>query len=235
MQNNSDGNTEYVNSKPSTSPSCTTLSSIETPIRTTFLGSVGKTTIALQNRFSALSSDEDEECNVATSQLTMDFHSRGRWRKAPPVMEMGSCEAQEVNNVLQQDYIEITVDSGASENVMLKHMAPGTPVEHSEEQDKGTLYVAANGDLMPNRGKKNVPILMKEGQQRKINMQITDVNRALPSVAKVCDAGHTVTFTSKGGTIHNLETVRDRNVYRLRVSVTGDSRPPLRKDFQRQG
>ena len=134
----------------------------------------------------------------------------------------------------KSDFMEITVDSGASENVMPNHLAPGTPVEHSEEQDKGTLYVAANGDLRPNRGKKNVPITTKEGQQRKINMQITDVNRALLSVAKVCDAGHTVTFTSKGGTIHNIETgektafVRDRNVYRMRVRLTDTG-------FQRQG
>ena len=87
---------------------------------------------------------------------------------------------------------------------------------------------------MPNRGMKSVPILTGEGQARKINMQITDVNRALMSVAKVCDAGHTVLFTSTGGVIKNTSTgdettfKRENNVYRMRVKLNGAG-------FQRQG
>ena len=140
-----------------------------------------------------------------------------------------------MSHVSNSKYLELTVDSGAAENVMPKYMAPGTPVVPSDEQAAGVVYSAANGDLMPNRGMKSVPILTGEGQARKINMQITDVNRALMSVAKVCDAGHTVLFTTTGGVIRNTTTGeettfnRENNVYRMRVKLNELS------GFQRQG
>ena len=60
------------------------------------------------------------------------------------------------------------------------------------------VYVAANGDTMANRGKKVLNVCTKEGQLKRMNMQITDVNKALMSVAKICDAGHTVMFRKDG-------------------------------------
>ena len=69
-----------------------------------------------------------------------------------------------------------------------------------------------------------------------MNMQITNVNRALMSVAKVCDAGHTVLFTKKGGTIKNEKSGelthfrRENNVYRLTVKLDQGA-----SDFTRQG
>ena len=163
-----------------------------------------------------------------------------RWPKTSKVkakVELNNIERtvpDQVNHVSDSQYLELTVDSGAAENVMPKYMAPKTPVEHSEEQAAGVVYSAANGDLMPNRGMKSVPILTGEGQPRKINMQITDVNRALMSVAKVCDAGHTVLFTSSGGVIKNTKTgeqttfKRENNVYRMRVKLNESG-------FARQG
>ena len=58
-----------------------------------------------------------------------------------------------------------------------------------------------------------------------MNMQITDVNRALMSVAKICDAGHTVVFKPDGGVIKNNQTGeetkfwRESNVYRMTVKL----------------
>ena len=136
-------------------------------------------------------------------------------------------------------YMAITVDSGAAENVMPEHLAPSTPLEYSEEQ--GTVYTAANGDEMPNRGKKRVQIITKEGQNRLVNMQITDVKRALMSVAKVCDAGHTVTFTKYGGVIENNQSgekttfKRENNVYRMRVRLSEEQELEADAGFKRQG
>ena len=87
------------------------------------------------------------------------------------------------------------------------------------------MYTAANGETMPNRGCKRVKVTTKEGQLRTMNMQITDVNRALMSVAKICDAGHTVTFTTDGGVIRNntsgeeTKFRRENNVYRMTVKL----------------
>ena len=142
---------------------------------------------------------------------------------------------------MNNDYIEITVDSGAAENVMPEHLAPGTKTEYSEEQAAGVVYTAANGDTMPNRGKKGLHVITKEGQARKVNMQITDVSRALMSVAKVCDAGHTVQFTKKGGTIRNEKTGevttfrRENNVYRMTVKLDGNKDNKGASGFARQG
>ena len=47
---------------------------------------------------------------------------------------------------------------------------------------------------MPNSGKKVLCVITKEGHTRAMNMQSTDVNKALMSVATICDAGNTVMF-----------------------------------------
>ena len=140
----------------------------------------------------------------------------------------------ELNHVHSDEYMELTIDSGAGENVMPEYMAPHTPVQHSSEQDAGVVYTAANGDTMPNRGRKVVRVTTKEGQHKSMNMQITDVNRALMSVAKICDAGHTVIFTADGGYIRNTLTGDEtafrceNNVYRMQVRVN-------ETDFARRG
>ena len=128
--------------------------------------------------------------------------------------------------------MELTIASGAGENVMPGYMAPSTPVTESKEA--GVMYTAANGDMMPNRGCKRVKVTTHEGQLRTMNMQITDVNRALMSVAKICDAGHTVTFNHTGGVIRNNQSGeetkfrRENNVYRMTVKVN-------EQGFARQG
>ena len=147
---------------------------------------------------------------------------RRRWTKVE-LGAVGIRKSTEISHVLPADQMEITIDSGAGENVMPEYMAPSTPVQESKEA--GVLYTAANGDTMPNRGCKRVKITTKEGQLRTMNMQVTDVNRALMSVAKICDAGHTVTFTTEGGVIRNNKSGeetkfrRENNVYRMRVKI----------------
>ena len=117
---------------------------------------------------------------------------------------------------------------------MPEHMAPKFKLRRSEEQDAGVVYSAANGETMPNRGKKDLKVKTDEGQTRMLHMQVTDVNLALLSVARVCDAGHTVLFTEHGGVIRNKKTGeettfnRENNVYRMRVQL-------CEGDFTRQG
>ena len=148
--------------------------------------------------------------------------TRRRWTKLE-VGAIGTSKFTEVSNVIPTDQMELTIDSGAGENVMPEYMAPGTPVQQSTEA--GVMYTAANGDTMPNKGCKRVKVTTREGQLRTMNMQVTDVNRALMSVAKICDAGHTVTFTTDGGVIKNTRSGeetkfrRENNVYRMTVKL----------------
>ena len=139
-----------------------------------------------------------------------------------------------LNAVAEDQFIDLTIDSGAGENVMPEHIAPKTPTQYSSEQAAGVVYTAANGETMPNKGKKVLQVITREGQRKAMNMQVTDVHKPLMSVAKICDAGHTVVFKPDGGYIHNTHTGehthfrRENNVYRLTVKLH-------EADFVRQG
>ena len=221
------------------------VSSLETPERSMLICSVGKSQVKVQNRFAVLESqDEDVGGTVTSGAGEREVDPRGtavpekkklpetwqpvqakRWTKKLEINSFERDLPSQVNSVGGDQYMEITIDSGAAENVMPERMAPKVPVQYSEEQAAGVVYTAANGEIMPNRGKKLVPFTTTEGQHKMANMQVTDVNRVLMSVAKVCDAGHSVLFTRAGGVITNLQSGeetkfrRENNVYRMTVKL----------------
>ena len=225
--------------KPVGSPVAT----LETENRYVDIGNMDKHFPKLTNRFSVLYEDDVDEYepmkvlpnSVWASKNSYDekrhltavqgrqMKPRTRWEKRIEVGSIGIKKTTEISHVTQADQMELTIDSGAGENVMPDYMAPYTPVQQSKEA--GVMYTAANGDTMPNRGCKRVKVTTSEGQLRTMNMQITDVNRALMSVAKICDAGHTVTFSTDGGVIRNNKTGeetkfrRENNVYRMTVKL----------------
>ena len=131
---------------------------------------------------------------------------------------------KELNNVEgETETLTLTIDSGASENVMAESMAPQCQTKPSRGSKTGVKYVAANGNIMPNRGQKEVKVVTKEGHKCMLQMQVTDVRKALMSVSKICDAGHEVKFTKEGGEIKHIKTgqktkfARVDDVYRLEV------------------
>jgi hypothetical protein len=126
----------------------------------------------------------------------------------------------------------ITIDSGASENVISQDFAKSVPIVPSAGSREGVQYVTANGNTMPNKGEKHIPVVTAEGHKCLLNMQVTDVKKPLMSVARICDAGHEVVFTAEGGRIKHLGSgqvtkfQRVDNVYRLRVNLpSGFARP----------
>ena len=214
------------------------VSTLEMEGRYVDIGTMDKHFPLLTNKFSVLSEcDEDVDeyepmkVNLGTP-LKMDRaiaakqgdkkKPRRRWSKVE-LGAVGIRKTAEVSHVIPADHMELTIDSGAGENVMPEYMAPQTPVQQSKEA--GVVYTAANGETMPNRGCKRVKVTTQEGQLRTMNMQVTDVNRALMSVAKICDAGHTVTFSTDGGVIRNNASGeetrfrRENNVYRMTVKL----------------
>ena len=124
-----------------------------------------------------------------------------------------------------------TIDSGASENVISEEMASRYPTRPSAGSQRGLVYTAANGTTMANKGEKEVTFMTGEGHTCMMKMQVTDVQRPLISVSRLCDAGHKVVFTRAGGYIQHEGTsqvtsfYRDHNVYRMEVAPTGGSRP----------
>ena len=138
---------------------------------------------------------------------------------------------EEVMNVSEEhmEYLDVTVDSGATDSVMDNSKVPSCPVRPSEGSRRGVNYVAAAGKVIPNEGEKRLRVVTEEGHGCNLKMQITAVNKALLSVSKVCDAGHEVTFTNKGGRITHLESGQVTNfqrkdgVYRIRLKVLGEN------------
>ena len=214
------------------------VSTLEMDSRYVDIGNMDRHFPKLSNRFGVLAESDVDEV-VETEPMKVHIQrphkvekiaagpgnqtkTRRRWTK----LELGAIgirKPTEVSNVIPADHMELTIDSGAGENVMPEYMAPCTPLQQSKEA--GVMYTAANGDTMPNRGCKRVKVTTSEGQLRTMNMQVTDVNRALMSVAKICDAGHTVTFTTDGGVIKNNRSGeetkfrRENNVYRMTVKL----------------
>ena len=92
--------------------------------------------------------------------------------------------------------------------------------------------MTANGSLTNNKGEKDVKVRTKEGHKCVMKMQVTDVQKPLMSVSRICDAGHRVVFLRDGGYIEHemtgqrTEFARVDNVYRLNVQCEkGFSRP----------
>ena len=82
-------------------------------------------------------------------------------------MEINGFETEELSAVKEEDgdSLWITVDSGASENVISERMAPQFEVKPSKGSRGGVKYVTANGSLMNNKGENDVKVRTKEGHK----------------------------------------------------------------------
>ena len=183
-----------------------------------------------KKRFGPLVEDDEEDeeapCEEELSHEKLAAPPRLEWRTITPKRKKNA-KMMEVNTVTNEkgEDLWITVVSGASENVISDWMAPQFKVKPSTGSRNGVQYVAANGNMMPNRGEKDVKMTTEEGHRCVLKMQVTDVQKPLMSVARICDAGHKVTFTDAGGIIEHEATgqrtkfERVDNVYRLKVGV----------------
>ena len=171
------------------------------------------------NRFDPLT-EEDEDFNEGENEVQVGSEDM-------KVMEVNNMY-EKVNPKLDKEDLWITIDSGASENVISGDMAPQFEVKPSQGSRAGVKYVAANGEMMTNKGEKDVKVVTGEGHKCMLKMQVTDVRKPLMSVARICDAGHRVVFTKSGGIIQHESTgqttkfQRIDNVYRLKVGVVDE-------------
>lgn len=206
------------------------------------------------NRFGALA-EEDEESEEEYEDEVMNKYvtcpvcppAPGLEEKSPKFKKVkkewnslqgkgGNPEINAMSGGGSKEDLWITVDSGASENVIAESMAPQFKVKESQGSRDGVVYVAANGETMPNRGEKDVKVVTAEGHKCMLKMQVTDVQKPLMSVARICDAGHRVVFEHDGGYVEHKVTKqrtnfnRVDNVYRLRVGLASSE-----AGFTRQG
>ena len=117
----------------------------------------------------------------------------------------------------------ITVNSGASENVISEKMAPQFEVKPSKRSRGGVKYVTANGSVMNNKGEKDVKVRTKEGHKCVMKMQVIDVQRPLLIVSRICVTGHRMVLLRDRGFMEHEKTgqrtefARVDNMYRLKV------------------
>ena len=129
------------------------------------------------------------------------------------------------------------MDSGAAESVAPSDMAPWVPIKEFDGSRAGRKYISASGEVLQNLGEKMVSVYTNEGMPAEATFQVADVTRPLCSIARVCDQGNTVVFTSMGGHIENghgqrTNFERKKNVHTMQLHALD---PGATSGFMRQG
>ena len=101
--------------------------------------------------------------------------------------------------------LSLTVDSGASETVIHHDQIRGYEIRETSST-KGMNFVSASGDPIPNLGEQVLPLLTEEDTLRTMKFNACPVTKALGSVKRMCDAGHTVVFDSECSYVYNKHT-----------------------------
>ena len=86
--------------------------------------------------------------DLGVERDSLKWQGKGvRWAEKFDISNVGCFSDKEVelSTVRDDTFLELTIDSGAGENVMSEHMAPRTLVQVSREQQAGVMYTAANG------------------------------------------------------------------------------------------
>ena len=84
------------------------------------------------------------------------------------------------------------------------------PVKENAQSKAGVYYVTASGEEIANEGEKHIRMTMMNGAEKDMTFQVTEVNKVLGSVSKICAKGHQVVFSPPGhrdgNFILNLQT-----------------------------
>lgn len=125
----------------------------------------------------------------------------------------------------QSHKLVMTVESGAGESVCGPNVSPNYDIYPSDEQRRGTYYMAVGGARLPNMGEKHIHLQATDGKKCRVRMQVTQVRRPLLSVARMCDENNRVVFESSGGYVEHLVSGdrvyanRNGNVYNPEVET----------------
>jgi hypothetical protein len=108
----------------------------------------------------------------------------------------------------------VTMDSGCSIDTMPKGHAPSIAMGPVPASRSNRRILAANGTKIREHGVKQLKFRTRDGKPQDWQMLVTDVKKALKSVATTCDGNgggecH-VLFTRHGGTIINVEEMGER-------------------------
>ena len=100
--------------------------------------------------------------------------------------------------------IEVALDSGSVVHVCAPEDCSGYRTTDSPGSRRGQEFLMGDGGTIPNLGQSQLN-LTDDGQQIKSVFQIAAVTRPLMSVGKICDEGHTVTFSNVMAVVKSKE------------------------------
>ena len=85
-------------------------------------------------------------------------------------------------------------------------------VEEGAGSKSGGCFVAANGDVIANKGE--LKLEMRSGDETiRSTFQAAEITKPLWSVSKICQAGYTVVFDKAHATIYHVESGEQVGVF----------------------
>ncbi len=105
----------------------------------------------------------------------------------------------------QDRELEVILDSGSCQNVLVAEKAPGYLVSEFEGSRRGQNFVTADGTRIPNEGQLELRMEAPIGNGLKMpvttNFQVASVTKPLLSVGNICKQGHSVVFSKEGAKV----------------------------------
>jgi len=138
-----------------------------------------------------------------------------------------------VDEIREWEEIDMAVDSGATESVIGEEMLMNVEMKEGEATRRGVQYEVASGSLIPNLGEKKFMAVDEQGVERRMTVQVCDVNKPLLSVHKIVQAGNEVVFSRHGSYVKHEATGE-----KMHLRETGGMymlKLWARKSFQGQG
>lgn len=111
--------------------------------------------------------------------------------KLCPLLEQMAAATQKSG---KWETISAVVDSGATITAIHPKVGKGYKALESEASKLGVEYEIANGDTIPNLGKKMLAVMTREGTLRGYEAQLAEVSSPLESVRQLLASKHCVLF-----------------------------------------
>ena len=133
--------------------------------------------------------------------------------------------------------LTLTADSGAGNHVLSREDIPGYQVTESAGSKAGRGFIGVSGGRIDNEGESELNLMGTHGKF-KSTFQVAKVNRPLMSIARICDRGHTVLFTTTHASVLDARGrevcrfARKGNLYMVDVHLKA---PPKKPSFTRRG
>ena len=134
--------------------------------------------------------------------------------------------------------VELLVDSGAGDSVMLAGLFPQLEVKANDQSKAGKCFFNASGNPVPNQGGKVVKFYTPAGNAQHIKWQVAKVIKPLLAVGKLEDAGCSVVVGKDGRYVVNpitnekIPMIKSNGTYKVHLWVNTKETGPV---FNRQG